>query len=291
MRKTIVAASLASVALALPSLAFAQAAAPAPPPDYTFTGNAGLFSSYRFRGIDQTFGKPAIQGGMDFSHVSGFYAGNWNSNVNSGAGYPGGNIEMDFYGGWKKSWGDWGIDVGALYYYYPGTNASPTINNSPFNNKSGNVRNGNVHNTDIYIAGSWKWITLKYSDAVSDYFGVPNSKNSGYIDLSANYDLGDGWGVNGHVGHLDFKNMTNGSYTDWKLGVTKDLGGWASSLNGWVVGASYIDTNAKGNCSPQPVTNPQPYCYNNGSFTAAGAPDKTKNAGRGIAVVSISKTF
>ena len=73
MRKTIVAASLAS-ALALPGLAFAQAAAPAAAPapapsDHTFTGNAGLFSSYRFRGIDQTFGKPAIQGvGIEWSH-------------------------------------------------------------------------------------------------------------------------------------------------------------------------------------------------------------------------------
>jgi len=44
--------------------------------------------------------------------------------VNSGAGFPSGNLEMDFYGGWKKTWGDWGLDVGAIYYYYPGSNAS-----------------------------------------------------------------------------------------------------------------------------------------------------------------------
>jgi uncharacterized protein (TIGR02001 family) len=293
MRKTLIAASLASAALAAPGLAMAQAApaaAPAPTPDFTFAGNVGLFSSYRFRGIDQTFGKPAIQGGIDFSHTSGLYLGNWNSNVNSGAGYPGGNIEMDFYGGWRKTWGDWGIDLGALYYYYPGTNAGPFIPNSPTNNRpGGTTRSGSVHNTDVYIAGSWKWISLKYSDSVSDYFGTPNTKNSGYLDLSANYDLGDGWGINGHVGHLNWKNMTNGNYTDWKLGVTKDLGGWVKELNGWVVGASYIDTNTKGNCNAA-VTDPQPYCFNNGNFNG-GVPDKTKNAGRGIAVVSISKTF
>jgi uncharacterized protein (TIGR02001 family) len=126
MRKSILAVSLATAALAVPALVSAQAAAPAPAAEkpaspHTFTANIGLFSSYRFRGIDQTFGKPALQGGVDYSHSSGFYLGNWNSNVNQGAGYPGGNLEMDFYGGWKKTWGDWGLDVGALYYYYPGT--------------------------------------------------------------------------------------------------------------------------------------------------------------------------
>ena len=129
MRKSIIAASLASAAFALPNLAAAQAAAApaaapaAEPSPHTLTGNAGLFSQYRFRGITQTYGNPALQGGVDYSHSSGFYAGNWNSNVNEGAGYPGGNLEMDFYGGWKKTWGDWGIDLGAIYYYYPGTHS------------------------------------------------------------------------------------------------------------------------------------------------------------------------
>jgi uncharacterized protein (TIGR02001 family) len=285
MRKTVIAASLATVAFAAPAVALAQAAAPAPAPsEHTLTGNLGLYSSYRFRGIDQTFGKPALQGGFDYSHVSGFYAGNWNSNVNSGAGYPGGNLEMDFYGGWKKTWGDWGIDLGALYYYYPGTNAGLTIPFSPFNNRTLAVHSGSVHNTDLYIAGSWKWISLKYSDAISDYFSTPNTKNSGYLDLSGTYDLGNGWGVNGHVGHLHFKNMTNGSYTDWKLGVTKDL-------SGWVLGASVIGTNAKGDCSVSAVN--QVYCFSNGSLNAGNVTgvDKLKDAGRTVVVVSVSKTF
>ena len=84
MHKTLVAVSLATAAFAVPNLAEAQAAAPAAAPaaepsPHTLTGNAGLFSQYRFRGIMQTFGKPAFQGGVDYSHSSGFYAGNWNS--------------------------------------------------------------------------------------------------------------------------------------------------------------------------------------------------------------------
>jgi len=285
MRKTIIAASIAAAAFAVPNLASAQAAAAAPASPHTLTGNLGLFSSYRFRGIDQTFGQPALQGGVDYSHSSGFYAGNWNSNVNQGAGFPGGNLEMDFYGGWKKTWGDWGLDVGAIYYYYPGTNSNPSDIFGVFNNRSGAALNGKVDNTEVYIGGSWKWISLKYSHAISDYFGVPGTSDSNYLDLSANYDLGNGWGINGHVGSLKFKNVTNGDYTDWKIGVTKDVAGW-------VFGLSYIATNAKGDCSG--ATTPQPYCFSNGNvnLTGGNAPfDKLKDAGRSTAVLSVMKTF
>src|SRR5439155_8563369 len=124
MRKYILPLALvASASAAAPAIA-QQAAAAATPPPPPVTGNLTLVSEYRFRGIDQTFGKPAIQGGFDYAHSSGIYLGNWNSNVSQGAGYPGGNIEMDFYGGYKHAFGDFGIDVGAIYYYYPGSDAS-----------------------------------------------------------------------------------------------------------------------------------------------------------------------
>ena len=273
MKKTLL-ASLILGAFALP--AAAQTAAPAAPeaaPAPALTANIGLFSSYRFRGIDQTFGKPALQGGFDYNHESGFYVGNWNSNVQSGAGYPSGNLEMDFYGGYKHAFGDFGLDVGALYYYYPGTDAGVGKAFSPVNNRNGKVASGRVDNTEVYIGGSWKFLSLKYSFVVGDYFSTPDTKNSGYLDLSANYDLGNGWGVNGHVGHLNFKNMNNANYTDWKLGVTKDL-------SGWVLGASYVATNAKGDCGKGEF-----YCFSNSGATS------TKDAGKAIAVVSVSRTF
>lgn len=271
---------LIAIALAAAFVAPAFAEEAAPTPEHTLTGNIGLVSSYRFRGIDQTFGKPALQGGFDYSHASGFYAGNWDSNVSSGAGYPNGNLEMDFYGGYKRAFGDFGLDVGALYYYYPGSNASGLSNDH---------HSGHVNNQELYIAGSWKFISLKYSRAMSDYFGVrtaddESTKGTGYWDLSANYDLGNGWGVNGHVGRLNVRHLSEASYTDWKLGVTKDI-------NGWVLGASYVGTNAKGDCD---ATSPEIYCLSNssswnGSSLTAG--DKTKDGGRGIGVLSVSKTF
>ena len=290
MRKSLVVIAIAASA-GTPTLALAQApAAAAPQSPHTLTGNAGLYSSYRFRGIDQTFGKPALQGGIDYSHSSGFYVGNWNSNVNEGAGFPSGNLEMDFYGGWKGSWGDWGLDVGAIYYYYPNTNANLTAGTAFVSPRDPTkIHTGKIDNKELYIGGSWKTISLKYSHAIDDYFSLPGTKGSNYWDLSGTYDLGGGWGLVGHVGRFKLKNWSigtdasDGDYTDFKIGVTKDLSGWLFAL-------SYIDTNAKGNCN---IANPGFYCFPDqvpnaglGSGTA-----KFKDAGRGILVLSVSKTF
>ena len=85
---------------------------------------------------------------------------------------------------------------------------------------------------------------------------------------------------NGHVGHLDFAKISNASYTDWKIGATKDL-------SGWVVGLAYIGTDAKGNCSSGEF-----YCFSNDlSTTGTQTGTKTRDAVRGIAVLSVTKSF
>ena len=145
-------ATLLSAAFALPAMA--QTAAPAAPEaapasPSPLTANIGLFSDYRFRGIDQTYGKPALQGGIDYAHSSGLYVGNWNSNVSSGAGFPDGNLEMDFYGGYKTTFGDFGLDVGAILYYYPGSEGKVL---------GTGASSGAVTNKEIYIGGSWKFL-------------------------------------------------------------------------------------------------------------------------------------
>ncbi len=276
MKKTLLAVLLIA-GFSVPAMAqTAPAAAEASP--HSLTGNVALVSSYRFRGIDQTYGKPALQGGFDYAHSSGFYAGNWNSNVSSGAGFPDGNLEMDFYAGYKASFGDFGVDVGGIYYYYPGSEAE---------NLGLRADSGAVTNTELYIAGSWKFLTLKYSYSVDDYFSLRSSTGkgtdgTGYLELNASYDLGDGWGINGHIGKLNLKNISAGDYTDWKIGVTKDI-------NGWVVGVSYIDTNANGSCSKGEF-----YCFAKSlqdEGSSLDASSSTKDAGRGIAVLSVSRSF
>ena len=292
MKKSLIAAALAGL-FAMPVMAQTNdeskdAAAPAAAEEakgpHTLTANVGVFSSYRFRGIDQTFGKPALQGGIDYAHESGFYLGNWNSNVSSGAGFPDGNLEMDFYGGWKQTFGDFGIDVGGLYYYYPGTTARPLSGTNKKNPTA--TSSGTVNNFEIYVAGSWKFLTLKYNYSLTDYFSLPDSKGSSYLDLSANYEVADGWFINAHVGHLwapNFKYNTAGNdnidYTDWKLGVTKVIDSWSIAL-------AYVGTNAKGSC-----TQGEFYCFASSLNGNGQLGSSTKDAGRGIAVLSVSRAF
>lgn len=270
--------SLLALALigAFTAPAFAQSAAPAaaeaaPASPHTLTANVGLFSEYRFRGIAQTGFRPALQGGIDYAHASGFYAGNWNSNVDSSAGYPDGNLEMDFYGGFKPTFGDFALDIGGIFYYYPGSSVSGGKNNGD-----------TVSNTEVYLGASWKFLSAKVFYAVDDYFSArgtdvngatgKSTKGTYYGDLSANFDLGNGWGVNAHVGYTDLKNVYNADYTDWKLGVTKDF-------SGWIVGASYIGTDAKGG-----TNGVQPY-----RFVKSGG--HTYDSGKDTVVLSVSRTF
>lgn len=256
MKKTAL-ALLAAASIAAPFVAQAQAK---PEPEYTFAGNAGLFSDYRFRGFTQTDYKPAFQGGFDFAHKSGFYVGNWNSNVEQGL-YNGASLEMDFYGGYKGSVGDIGYDVGYIYYFYPNSGALGTTK----------IKNG-----EFYVGGSFGPISAKYYYATTKFFslgeGVPgvDTKGSWYLDVTGTLDLGDGWGVNAHYGYQKISDgkaagLIDDSVSDYKLGVTKDL-------SGWLLGAAVIGTSEKK------------------LFTTAGS-GLTEGAGKSRIVLSVSKTF
>src|SRR5262245_1132565 len=158
-KQTIIAAALAS-ALA----AGASSAAEEPKSPHTLTGNVGLFSQYIFRGLTQTDRDPAIQGGFDYSHESGFYLGTWASNIrwlrDFGSYTNGGSMEWDFYGGYKGTFGksDFGFDVGLLQYWYPG-DAAPGLEKAD--------------TLELYGALTWKWASAKYSYSLDDKtFGV-----------------------------------------------------------------------------------------------------------------------
>ena len=235
-----------SAATLASSVAFAQttpaaAAASAPEPDWTGTGNLGLFSQYVFRGLTQTNQEPAIQGGFDLAHKSGFYVGTWASNVNwiSDAVAPPNSVsasmEWDFYGGYKGSLPmDFGYDIGALYYWYPGNyGLAPAGYTKP-------------DTTEIYGALSWKFISLKYSVSVNNKtFGVPDSRGSSYLDLTASYDIiekvNDVIGkvtIFGHLGHQWYHGTPNGfandnyNYGDWKVGGSTEIYGLTVGIYG-----------------------------------------------------------
>jgi len=279
LQKTAIAAAITG--LFAPAV-FAQAAPAAAPEPSPITANVTITNDYRYRGITQTNYMPALQGGFDYAHESGFYIGNWNSTIswisdqNSTAlGTAGNNItaplEMDFYGGFKKELIAPGFasDFGVLQYYYPTKGFNST-----------GIKNPN--STELYAAQNFTFgpVTgfVKLSYAVTTLFGIPNSAGSMYPDLTMNYDTGF-WGLtaNGHIGYQYIAGQpstgngygttpNNISYTDWKLGMTKDFGGGLSAQ------VSYISTNA------------------NPAFYATGG-NQTTWSGRGGANFSLTKTF
>jgi uncharacterized protein (TIGR02001 family) len=279
LRKTvlslsILAATTSGVLLTQSAQAADDVQAPAVADPGPLTANVTLVNDYRYRGISQSNFQPAIQGGFDYAHESGFYIGNWNSSISwisdIASTLPGNKsvsapIEMDFYAGYKHEWSKgFAADVGVLQYYYP-TSGSTGFYQNP-------------NTTELYVAQNFTFdaVTgfIKFSYAVTPIFGTPNSSGSNYTDLTVNYDTGF-WGLslNAHAGYqyvagntLDSgpSNSSLYSYTDWKLGVTKDFG---SGLSG---NMSYVGTNAKN------------YAYVNPNGT---------NLGRAGFLISLTKTF
>ena len=110
----LMAVTLATAGLSLATPAMAQSE----DSGFTTSANVALTTDYRFRGGSLSGGDPAIQGGFDVAHDSGFYIGTWASSIKGGPSY--GDVELDLYAGWSGSLSDAvGIDVGVLYYMYP----------------------------------------------------------------------------------------------------------------------------------------------------------------------------
>ena len=211
--------ALALSAAVLP--AFADEPAPADPLSF----NIGAVSEYRYRGISQTRLQPALQGGIDYAAANGFYIGTWASTIKWIKDIPGGgsaDAEIDIYGGYKSEVAKGlTLDVGGLQYWYPG-------------NKLSSAGLANANTFELYGALSFGPVTAKYSHSLTNLFGNPDSKNSGYLDVSASFDLGGGLSLSPHVGHQTIKHTAGGSYTDYSLTLTKDWSGLA--LSGAVVG-------------------------------------------------------
>jgi len=310
LQKTAISTAAVALLAGLSTVAFA-ADEPAAAEVSPITANVTVASNYIYRGLTQTNNKPAIQGGFDYAHESGFYVGNWNSNISwisdqygggtgpngksyagSGTGSVTAPIEMDFYAGFKKELIGEGFasDFGVLQYYYPVSGMfanAPTAAQIQAYPTARQSSGASPSTTEIYAAQNFTAgsVTgfLKFSYAVSNLFGIYNSKGSFYPDLTANYDTGFyGIGLVGHVGYQYVPNNIvvaansatampgtyNLSYADWKFGFTKDFGGGLSGT------AYYTGT------SVQKVGSTYMYSTPNGG-----------NQGRANAVVALTKTF
>lgn len=199
----------------------AMAQSKTPEPDYTLAYNVGATSDYRFRGIAQTSLDPALQAGVDWSHKSGLYLGAWGSNVSWIKDYAAasdGSMEIDLYAGYKGAINkDLTYDLGVIGYQYPGNTAAT-----------------NANSTEVYAALSYGLVTAKYSRSVGNFVANPNSSGSAYVEVAANFDLGNGFSLTPHVGRQTITNVTvpfsnAGDYTDYSLTLAKDFGSGLSA--------------------------------------------------------------
>jgi len=239
-----------AAALTMPAISvFAEEAEPSN--SYSVSYNIGLFSQYIFRGYTQTHSDPALQGGVDIEHNSGFYVGAWASNVSwlddSDAYDNGGSLEIDLYAGYSSEIGDTGIsyDVGILQYLYPGE-------------VSTGIANANT--TEVYASVGYGWFDTGVSVVTSDdawtwgaVNGAPSAKGTAYYEINANIpmeDLIDSKIVNGvtatlHVGYQNFEGSNSvydnnaDSYGDWLIGLNK------SFANGIDAGWYYTGTDVR----------------------------------------------
>lgn len=205
---------------------------------FTVSGNVTLATQYRFRGVAMTGGDPAIQGGIDVVHSSGFYVGAWGSSLEGGAAY--GELEMNFYGGWNGDISDaWSIDIGILQYNYPtdGGLIDPTDENSYVNDFNSNYWEpyASISTTlgpleaTFGAAYAWKQSSLGGDDNLWLYtdlgVGIPDSPIS----------------LNAHLGYTDgvlappmIAGTNDDTGFDWAVGASLTL------LGGLDLGVSYI---------------------------------------------------
>lgn len=218
MLKKLTLAIAAASAVSATGFAVAETV-PSPIGEFDVSMNAALTSDYIFRGISQTQGDSAIQGGLDVAHESGLYIGTWASNVDFGDASDA-SVEFDYYVGFGNDITEnFSYDLGWIKYDYPG--------------QSG------LNFSEYY--GSLTAYGVKVGAAYSDDFGGEESTLYSYIgyDYTLPYEIG----LALQYGQYDFKDATfasgEDSYNDWSIGLTK-------TLIGLDFGLTYSDTDLSG---------------------------------------------
>lgn len=170
------------------------------------SANVALSSEYVWRGVGQTASDPAISGGFDLGHESGFYAGTWASNVDFGDSDA--SIEIDYYAGFGGDFGDSGFsyDVGAIYYDYP------------------SASDEDLDFTEVYLFVGYDFLSAGVSYAIDA--DNKDFEDSLYYQLDAGYDVGS-ISLAAGIGYYDYddESLWMDDYTNWYLGASTELAG------------------------------------------------------------------
>lgn len=273
---------------------------------WTATSNIAFVTDYYSRGISQSWHKPTVQGGIDISHSSGFYAGVWGSGVTPNT-YVDANTEIDAYAGFNGSIAaveKLGYSVGVYNYFYPGASWKKY---QALTTDKGRPSGDRFTTSEINFGVSYDWISAKASYTLTNWFGAEkatgwdgSTKGSVYLELNAAYPL-PWWDLTliAHLGHMDvsaklepsgFPNAngtpgtyeTNPDYMDWKVGLSKAFK-FANS-EGWNVGAYWVGASNNGYWGG----------YGGSSFNGLTNPDNSvvaKNLNDSRMVFTVGRTF
>lgn len=192
-----------------------------------FSATTTFASEYIFRGVSVSDEDLAVQGSLDWSHDSGFYAGIWGSNAEIGEG----TLEVDYYAGYGGDLGDTGFtyDLSAIFYTYPGDE-----NDGDYIEFMGSVgRDFGIVSTSVGVGyvpqGQDAWA----GNDVIYIFGdttvpIPNTPFS----------------VGLHLGYEDFGSGSN--KLDWSTGLY-------ANVKGLDIGVAYVDTDVEGDLTDSRV--------------------------------------
>lgn len=278
---------------------------------WTATGNVGFVSDYYARGISQNWHKPAVQGGVDITHESGFYVGAWGSNVTPNT-FPDATAEVDVYAGYNGAISaveGLGWSAGLLSYLYPGGSWKKyNAAGDPAGFRQ-TPKGGKWNTTEANVGLSYGYFSTKLSYTLSDWFGANSdtgwdgsTKGSTYLEFNVAYPL-PWWNLTfvGHVGHLDvngklnpaadfsaigggaapsssISGATSPDYTDYKIGLSKPFKIGASE--GWVAGLYYVG-----------ASNRQYWGENGYGGTSFNGSSQTKDLNEGRTVFTLTRTF
>ncbi|MDH5357647.1 MAG: TorF family putative porin [Gammaproteobacteria bacterium] len=190
--------------------------------NHSTSANVALTTDYMWRGYSQTDNEFSMQGGFDYAHSSGLYAGTWASNIDYADDAP---LEIDFYFGHAgETESGIGWDVGFLRYMYPGEE---------------------YDYDEVYAFLSYSYFNIGITHGYDVY---STSEQATYYSAGFDYELPMGLALSAGVGYYDYDEayaeQTFGadapnSTVDYRIGLSKEMAGFGFDL-------TYYDIDSDG---------------------------------------------
>lgn len=234
--------------------------------EYTLTSNIGVATDYISRGLRLNWNRPALQGGAEVvRHGGGYIGANFSQLTNQY--YANGSVELDLFVGLRQSFDDMlSYDIGLGAYFYPGANYRDAAPKGAYPDKK-------YDTVEAIFGVTYRWLNLKYSRCLSDYYGyddrtVPvaiwnsgvtggvetgkRTRGSSYAEANASFDIGHEVSVGLHAGRQLVMHSSRLSYSDYKISATKTIPyNWSatlalSSTSGAEIYNDFISVNGNG---------------------------------------------